>query len=102
MAECLILLEKVLTPWEYTRIFIPVVGITSKRPRAHYDVARIVADMTMRGWNNSDLARAANVSGITITRFLRGEHQTAKTAERIARALGHTVRRYLSRVEAVA
>jgi transcriptional regulator with XRE-family HTH domain len=58
--------------------------------------------MAIRGWNNGDLARAASISAMTVTRFLRGDAQTAKTAERIARALGHTTRRYFSHVEAVA
>lgn len=75
---------------------------TKRKPRARYDVERIVADMAIRGWNNGDLARAASISSMTVTRFLRGEAQTAKTAERIARALGYTVRRYFSHVEAVA
>ena len=51
--------------------------------------------MALKGWMNNDLARAAGVSGMTVTRFLRSERQTAKTAERLARALGHPVRRYL-------
>lgn len=75
--------------------------VETKR-RARYNIERIVADMTLRGWNNADLARAASVSSMTVTRFLRGEAQTAKTAERIARALGSSVRRYFSHVEAVA
>jgi transcriptional regulator with XRE-family HTH domain len=75
---------------------------TSKKPRARYSAERLVADMALRGWNNTDLARAASVSSMTVTRFLRGEAQTAKTAERLARALGYTARRYFSHVEAVA
>lgn len=58
--------------------------------------------MALRGWNNEALARAAGVSGMTVTRFLRGEAQTAKTAEKIARALGYTVRRYFVGVGAAA
>lgn len=73
-----------------------------KRQRARYNVERIVEDMALRGWNNSDLARNAKVSPMTVTRFLRGEAQTAKTADRIARAFGHTIRRYFSHIEAVA
>jgi transcriptional regulator with XRE-family HTH domain len=73
-----------------------------KRPRARYNVNRIIADMTLRGWNNTDLARAASLTPMTITRFLRGEAQTAKTAERLARALGYSVRRYFVGVKAVA
>lgn len=76
--------------------------VDMKRPRARYSVERIVADMTLRGWNQSDLARAADLAQPTVWRFLRGECQTAKTAERIARALGYSVKRYFSHVEAVA
>jgi plasmid maintenance system antidote protein VapI len=74
----------------------------TKAPRAKFDVERVVADMALRGWNNTDLARAASISSMTVTRFMRGEAQTAKTAERIARALGFSVRRYFSHVEQVA
>jgi transcriptional regulator with XRE-family HTH domain len=65
-----------------------------RRPRARFDVKRIVADMTLRGWNNQDLARAARVSDMTITRFLSGDTQTAKTNIAIARALGFGAKRY--------
>lgn len=58
--------------------------------------------MTLRGWNNSDLARTAGVSDMTVTRFLRGESQTPKTAARLASALGYSVRRYFAGVEAAA
>jgi plasmid maintenance system antidote protein VapI len=73
------------------------------KPKVAYDVQRMAEDMALRGWLNTDLARAADVSDMTVTRFLRAEHQTAKTADRLARALGYTIRRYLVRnVEAVA
>jgi len=62
----------------------------------------MVADMALRGWNNTDLATAAGVSVMTVSRFLRGEAQTPKTAERLAEALGYSIRRYFSHVEAVA
>lgn len=70
------------------------------RPRPRYSVDRIVADMALRGWNNSDLARAAGVSSMTIGRFLSGQHQTPGTAARIAQALDRPLRRYFSHVEA--
>lgn len=76
--------------------------VATHKPRARYDVERVVGDMALKGWMGVDLARAAGLSSMTITRFLRGEAQTARTAERIARALGYSVRRYLSHVEAVA
>lgn len=72
------------------------------KARARYLVDRMVGDMALRGWNNTDLARAACVSNMTVTRFLRGDAQTAKIADRLARALGYSVRRYFSHVQAVA
>jgi transcriptional regulator with XRE-family HTH domain len=66
-----------------------------RTPRARFDTRLVVTDMTVRGWNNQDLARAARVSDMTITRFLRGEVQTAKTNAAIARALGFRPKRYL-------
>ena len=73
---------------------------TRTKPRPRFNVERIAADMALKGWNNTDLARACNVSAQTISRFLRCEGQTAKTADRIAKALGYSVRRYFSHVEA--
>lgn len=72
---------------------------TQKKPRVRYDTSRLAADMALRGWLNTDLARAAGISVMTITRFFQGV-QTARSADKIARALGYTVRRYLSHVEA--
>lgn len=54
--------------------------------------------MADKGWNNTDLARAAHLSNMTITRFLTGERQTNRTADRIARALGFPTRRYVAGV----
>lgn len=75
---------------------------TARKFRAVFNVERLIADMTVRGWNDSDLARAAGVSSPTVTRFKRGEYQTARTAERFARALGYSTKRYFSHVEEVA
>lgn len=75
---------------------------TRKAPRAKFNADRMVADMALRGWNNTELARHAEVSPMTVTRFLRGEAQTAKTAERLARALGYPIRRYFAGVGAAA
>jgi transcriptional regulator with XRE-family HTH domain len=60
-----------------------------------YDVARIREDMAIRGWLPTELARRSGLSDQTISRFLRGDGQTAPTAKRIAKALGFGVRRYL-------
>lgn len=78
---------------------VPVMGTTT-RQRVRFSAERVLADMAIKGWNSTDLARAAGVSAMTISRFLRGEAQTPKIAGRIARALGYSVRRYFSHVEA--
>jgi plasmid maintenance system antidote protein VapI len=75
---------------------------TATRPRARYDVAKMVHDMALKGWLPTDLARAADVSDMTVSRFLKGDTQTERTAEKLARALGYSPRRYLVAVEAVA
>lgn len=54
-------------------------------------------DMALRGWNKSILAHRAGVADMTVIRFLSGERQTARTAKRLADALGVSVRRYLIR-----
>lgn len=75
------------------------------RPRVHrvqYDVAKMAVDMADRGWLPTDLARAADVSDMTVSRFLRGEVQTPRTADKLARALGYSPRRYRLQIEASA
>lgn len=62
---------------------------------AAYDVARMREDMALQGWIQMDLARKARVSHMTVGRFLSGEVQTARTAKKLAKAMGYTVRRYL-------
>lgn len=83
---------------------VSTVGTTKRqsRPRARYSVERIEADMSDRKWNDSDLARAAGVSVMTISRFMRGETQTKKVAGKIADAFGYSIRRYFSHVETAA
>lgn len=62
-----------------------------------FDTDKIRLDMAEKGWMGVDLARAADVSNMTVSRFLSGETQSARMAGRIARALGYSVRRYLLR-----
>lgn len=64
-------------------------------PRARYDVQALADDMAAKGWLAMDLAREAGVSHMTVGRFLRGDHQTARAAKKLAKALGYSVRRYL-------
>ena len=60
--------------------------------------AQLVADdMTLRGWLPVDLARHADVADMTVYRFLKGQSQTARTAKKLAEALGQTVERYMLR-----
>ena len=73
---------------------------TDSRPRPQYDVAKMVSDMALKGWLPTDLARAARVSDMTVSRFLKNAIQTERTADKLARALGFTPRRYLRGVEA--
>lgn len=68
--------------------------MTTQRPKAHYDVEKMVEDMALKGWLPTDLARAADVSDMTVSRFLKAETQTERTAEKLARALGYSPRRY--------
>lgn len=72
---------------------------TTRRVRPVFDVERLVSDMVAKGWNDSDLAKAAGVSSPTVMRFKRGEFQTARTIRLFAEALGYSVDRYLSHIE---
>ena len=69
--------------------------MSQRRPVAEYDVDRLRRDITERGWLPVDLARAADVNPSTVMRFFDGEFQTARTAQKLARALGYSIRRYL-------
>ena len=62
-----------------------------------YNVALFRDDMASKGFLPMDLARRAKVSHMTVGRFLSGERRTARTAKKMARALGHDVERYLIR-----
>lgn len=67
----------------------------STQPRPTFNVALMVEDMTVKGWLTNELARRAGVADMTAYRFFSGEAQTAKTAHKLAKALGYSVRRYL-------
>ncbi len=67
----------------------------TRKPRVRYKVALMAHDMAARGWLNTDLARAADLSDMTVTRWFTGQHRTARTAEKLARALGQPLGRYL-------
>lgn len=65
-----------------------------------YDIELMEADMARRGWIAQDLAREANVSHMSVSRFLRGKG-TARIAKKLAIALGHQLKRYIVTREAV-
>ena len=71
-----------------------------------YRVDLMRDDMDLLGWLQADLAKHAGVSNMTVARFFTGTHQTARSAKKIATALGHDLGRYLiprtSQSEAVA
>jgi plasmid maintenance system antidote protein VapI len=67
-----------------------------------FDVDLMRRDMAERGWQPTDMAHKADVAVSTVTRFLRREYQTPRTAKKLAKALGRSVRRYLIPSEAVA
>ena len=69
---------------------------------SRFDVAKLRDDMSERGWLPTDLAREAGVSDMTVSRFLSGERANPRTAEKLARALGRGIRRYLIRAEGAA
>ena len=54
------------------------------------------ADLAAKGWLPTDLARAAGVSDMTVSRFLNGARQNPRTVKKLAEALGYSVRRYLA------
>lgn len=65
-----------------------------------FDVAKMRGDLAERGWLPTDLARAADLSDMTVSRFLKGERNNPRTTEKLAKALGRSIRRYLIRSEA--
>lgn len=60
-----------------------------------WNVRLIKLDMAAQGLNALQLARRANKSPTTITQFLGGVLQTAKTGRAIAEALGYPATDYL-------
>jgi transcriptional regulator with XRE-family HTH domain len=68
---------------------------TNRRKQVAYDTVRMRADMARRGWEDKDLAFHAGVSKMTVSRFLRRERQTVKTAARLSEALRRSPAYYL-------
>lgn len=71
----------------------------NKRVKPRYDVGLVRDDMEARGWMLFDLAREVDLSGATITRFMKRQRQTPKTAKKIARVFGREPEYYLIRRE---
>jgi hypothetical protein len=70
---------------------------------ARYDVVRMLDDAALRGWLPIDLIRAAApLSWTHGYRFLRGESQSPRVAEKLTRALGKRPGYYLLKRQAVA
>ena len=69
-----------------------------RQPLVTFDVQRMAEDAALKGWNKSDFASSAGVSDMTVIRFLRCERQTARTALKLAKALGRSPRYYVLRL----
>jgi hypothetical protein len=75
-------------------------GITIRPDMAtliKFDAERLASDVASRGWLPRDLARAAGVSDMTVSRILNGTRCNPRTWDRVAKAMGYSVRRYLRR-----
>jgi len=72
---------------------------THREPVIEFNRQRMAEDAVLLGLNKVDWARRAKVSDMTVIRFLRGEHQTAKTIGKLCRALNQKPARYLIRKE---
>lgn len=60
-----------------------------------YNIDRLKADLALRGWIGTDLARAAGVSHTSVHRALGAGRVSPRMMARLAKALGYTVRRYV-------
>lgn len=60
-----------------------------------FDAAAMQADMVAKGWLAADLARESGLSHMTVARFFDGHYRTARTAKKIADALGRDLRVYM-------
>jgi transcriptional regulator with XRE-family HTH domain len=75
---------------------------TQQPPAVVYNVQRMAEDVAAKGWSNLEFAKRAGVNDMTVIRFFRGDHRTAPTARKLAKALGRSVRRYIVPAEAIA
>jgi transcriptional regulator with XRE-family HTH domain len=68
---------------------------TTATPTVRFNGQLMAEDCALKGWTKSELAERAEVSDMTVIRFLRGQNQTGKTAKALAEALGQSPERYL-------
>jgi hypothetical protein len=75
--------------------------LKSKRlqPTVTYNTQRMLEDMAERGLMPIDMASLTGMGLSTVTGFLKGERQTAKSAKKIAAAMGYSPKRYVIRTE---
>ncbi len=62
-----------------------------------FNAQLMAEDMAAKGWTKLELATRADVSDMSVIRFLRGERQTPPMAKKLAKALGRSIERYLIR-----
>ena len=60
-----------------------------------YNVELMQRDAAGLGYNGTSLARRARVSQMAVSKFLREQSRSPALAHKLAKALGHTVDRYL-------
>lgn len=72
---------------------------TTPKPVVGYDVQRMAEDMAAQGLDNVSLGLKAKVADVTVGRFLKGTFQTARTAKKLAQALGYSPGRYIVRAK---
>lgn len=60
-----------------------------------WDIDKLKADTRAKGWLPQDLAREAGVTAMTVSRVFRGLRANPRTMKKLAKALGHSVRRYI-------
>lgn len=77
------------------------IDMTHTRKRAHrtptprFNAKRMARDIAEHGWHQTELAEQSGVGRATVSRFLSGQFQTAKTAKKLAEALGYPITRYI-------
>jgi ribosome-binding protein aMBF1 (putative translation factor) len=71
----------------------------SETHRVEWNRTLMREDQAAKGWNDIDLARAAEVHQTTVWRWFAGALNSPRLAKRLAKALGFSPRRYVLRAE---